>query len=121
LGSSREAQRPSAPDQRISSVSRSRNFSAEAKDTRWKVMMSERGGRIKSSKLNGHSSDDLRKSIGRADVCNVPIKPIYRTTFGAAFCAETLDLLRSKQFSKYKGKFQLAFTSPPFPLNTKKK
>jgi len=33
--------------------------------------------------------------------------------------AETI--LSSKKAAKYKGKVQLVFTSPPFPLNRKKK
>lgn len=49
------------------------------------------------------------------------IIPIYRTKLGSAFCGDSLALLGSEGFQKYKGKIQLVFTSPPFPLNTKKK
>jgi DNA modification methylase len=48
-------------------------------------------------------------------------KPIYETKLGAAFCGDSLQLLQSNYFQKYVGKVQLVFTSPPFPLNTKKK
>jgi DNA modification methylase len=48
-------------------------------------------------------------------------KPIYATKLGSAFCGDSLNVLRSKRFLQVKGKIQLAFTSPPFPLNTKKK
>jgi len=48
-------------------------------------------------------------------------KPIYETKLGSAFCGDSLNLLQSNHFQKYVGKIQLVFTSPPFPLNTKKK
>lgn len=46
--------------------------------------------------------------------------PIYETDLGKAFCGDSLKVLKSRPFAEYKGKVQLAFTSPPFPLNTKK-
>ena len=46
--------------------------------------------------------------------------PIYTTDLGAAHCGDSLKLLKSRAFEAHKGKVQLAFTSPPFPLNTKK-
>jgi site-specific DNA-methyltransferase (cytosine-N4-specific) len=48
-------------------------------------------------------------------------KSIYETKLGAAFCGDSLKVLRSKRFQQYEGRVQLVFTSPPFPLNTKKK
>lgn len=48
-------------------------------------------------------------------------KPIYETELGAAFCGDSLRVLRSKRLQQHKGRVQLVFTSPPFPLNTKKK
>jgi site-specific DNA-methyltransferase (cytosine-N4-specific) len=48
-------------------------------------------------------------------------KPIYETALGAAFFGDSLKVLRSRRFQAHKGKVQLVFTSPPFPLNTKKK
>ncbi|WP_366555912.1 DNA-methyltransferase [Aquibaculum sediminis] len=46
--------------------------------------------------------------------------PIYTTAFGSAYCGDSLKVLRSRPLGTLKGKIQLAFTSPPFPLNTKK-
>ena len=46
--------------------------------------------------------------------------PIYETSLGAAFCGVSFKILRSKPFEAFTSKVQLAFTSPPFPLNTKK-
>jgi site-specific DNA-methyltransferase (cytosine-N4-specific) len=46
--------------------------------------------------------------------------PIYETNLGAAYCADSLKLLKSRAFEARKGQVQLVFTSPPFPLNTKK-
>ena len=48
-------------------------------------------------------------------------KPIYETKLGTAYCADTRELLASKRLQDQRGKVQLVFTSPPFPLNTKKK
>ena len=47
--------------------------------------------------------------------------PIYQTSLGAAYCGDSARVLRSKPFVAQKGQIQLAFTSPPFPLNTKKR
>lgn len=47
--------------------------------------------------------------------------PIYKTDLGAAYCGDSLKLLKSKPLQEHRGKVQLAFTSPPFPLNNKKK
>lgn len=46
--------------------------------------------------------------------------PIYETDLGAAYCGDSLKVLKSKPLQEHRGKVQLAFTSPPFPLNTKK-
>jgi len=45
----------------------------------------------------------------------------YRTTKGIFYKANVEDALQSKDFESYKGKFNLIFFSPPFPLNRKKK
>lgn len=47
--------------------------------------------------------------------------PIYQTKFGAMYCGDAFDLLQSRRFRSNRNKVQLVFTSPPFPLNTKKK
>lgn len=48
-------------------------------------------------------------------------KPIYETELGAAFCGDSLKVLGSKRLERHVGDVQMVFTSPPFPLNTKKK
>jgi site-specific DNA-methyltransferase (cytosine-N4-specific) len=70
------------------------------------------------AKANGHrgSHDIVIKARQR-----VTMKPVYKTKLGAAFCGDSMVLLQSKAFKKFKGKVQLVFTSPPFPLVHKKK
>ena len=46
--------------------------------------------------------------------------PIYQTDLGSAYCGDSLRLLRTKRLLAHQGNAQLVFTSPPFPLNTKK-
>lgn len=46
---------------------------------------------------------------------------IYETKLGQMYCGDTLSLLDSPQGEDLRGKTQLVFTSPPFPLNEKKK
>lgn len=45
----------------------------------------------------------------------------YTTQFGTLYRGTFEQLLRSKRRALYEGKVQLIFTSPPFPLNRKKK
>lgn len=47
--------------------------------------------------------------------------PVYSTGLGTMYVGDSLEVLQSKQIQRHKGKVQLVFTSPPFPLNTKKK
>ena len=47
--------------------------------------------------------------------------PDYKTKFGSMIVGTAETILSSKKAAKYKGKVQLVFTSPPFPLNRKKK
>lgn len=47
-------------------------------------------------------------------------QPIYRTKYGKYFNSTIEDILNSDFSEKYKGKINLIFTSPPFPLNKKK-
>jgi len=46
--------------------------------------------------------------------------PLYSTNLGSLFCGKSDELLALPWSRKYDGKAQLIFTSPPFPLNTKK-
>ena len=51
----------------------------------------------------------------------LPKSVAYSTSYGAMCRGLAEDVLRSKQFDAIRGRVQLIFTSPPFPLNTKKK
>lgn len=44
----------------------------------------------------------------------------YNTKFGRSYCCTAENFLGSPHAQRYRGKVQLIFTSPPFPLNTKK-
>ncbi len=48
-------------------------------------------------------------------------KILYKTSFGKYYLGSSDYLLRKKLNNELKGKVQLLFTSPPFPLNQKKK
>ncbi len=49
------------------------------------------------------------------------MKVSYKTDLGVFYNGKLEKLLQSKKFEKYRGRFNLIFTSPPFPLNRKKK
>ncbi|MFN0279207.1 MAG: DNA-methyltransferase [Pyrinomonadaceae bacterium] len=49
------------------------------------------------------------------------MKLAYKTELGECYHGEIEEALKNKTFMQYKGEVQLIFTSPPFPLNTKKK
>lgn len=49
------------------------------------------------------------------------MKIAYKTKYGTYYKGLVEDILHTKKFDKYKGKVNLIFTSPPFPLNKKKK
>jgi DNA modification methylase len=46
---------------------------------------------------------------------------VYETSRGVAYWGDSLSLLQTKKLRRNAHKVQLIFTSPPFPLNTKKK
>lgn len=48
-------------------------------------------------------------------------KPFYCTELGALFLGNAFQILDAGLMNKLKGKINLIITSPPFPLNTKKK
>ena len=50
-----------------------------------------------------------------------PYSPTYRTTCGQMFEGRCEDILAAPSVIRLKGKTHLIFTSPPFPLNRKKK
>ena len=45
----------------------------------------------------------------------------YRTQFGSMIQGKAEEAIKSDLFEEYAGKIQLIFTSPPFPLNNKKR
>jgi len=45
----------------------------------------------------------------------------HKTANGAMYRGLAEEVLSSRQFQRYRGKVQLIFTSPPFPLNRKKR
>ena len=47
--------------------------------------------------------------------------PVYETAAGAMYCGLSEKVLSSQPLSRLHGQAQLIFTSPPFPLNTKKR
>jgi len=48
------------------------------------------------------------------------IHPAYNTRRGRIYCCNAEDFFLSPRAKRYEGRVQLIFTSPPFPLNTKK-
>ena len=50
-----------------------------------------------------------------------PCHLVYRTKLGRLYCGKSEEVLQTRRFLRHKGKVQLVFTSPPFPLNRKKK
>lgn len=54
------------------------------------------------------------------DIANRP-QPIYKTRLGRMYQADSAVLLGQYPITRRKGKVQLVLTSPPFPLNRKKK
>lgn len=49
------------------------------------------------------------------------IVPTYETSFGKCYAASAESFLDSTDIAQYHGQVDLIFTSPPFPLNRKKK
>jgi DNA modification methylase len=49
------------------------------------------------------------------------LKPAYATNLGHIYCTTLEELLDSAQARIWRGQVQLIFTSPPFPLNRKKR
>jgi site-specific DNA-methyltransferase (cytosine-N4-specific) len=60
------------------------------------------------------------KTKKKAVVRRKPMRIAYRTSRGVLFQGSSEDILTSPLTSKYRGKVDLIFTSPPFPLNRKK-
>lgn len=62
-----------------------------------------------------------RHAMGTNKVTAKSHLPEYRTKYGKMFQGLCEDILAATSLTKLKGKIDLIFTSPPFPLNTKKK
>jgi DNA modification methylase len=48
-------------------------------------------------------------------------KEIYKTSYGRLFAGDSIDIMKTYLNRYYKKKFQLIITSPPYPLNAKKR
>ncbi|MEO2061900.1 MAG: hypothetical protein ABGW97_02870 [Christiangramia sp.] len=49
------------------------------------------------------------------------VRKFFESEKGISYLGNVEDALESTEFEQYKNKFSLIFTSPPFPLNRKKK
>lgn len=56
-----------------------------------------------------------------AIIRTLPKNTAYSTGLGLMMNGKAEDALRQRSFARIRGKVQLIFTSPPFPLNKKKK
>ena len=64
-------------------------------------------------------ASDIKSTIS-ADGYPLSSTLSYEKNRGAYYIGDSAELLQSEAFSSLKGKIQLIFTSPPFPLNEKK-
>jgi site-specific DNA-methyltransferase (cytosine-N4-specific) len=55
------------------------------------------------------------------DTSGQPASIAYKRPRGTLYVGDSLHALAHAPLTKYRGKVQLVFTSPPFPLNRKKK
>jgi len=62
-----------------------------------------------------------KKLTNEPEKTGAPPQLIYETDLGKMYCGDTLALLAGGEGAALRGKAQLVFTSPPFPLNDKKK
>jgi DNA modification methylase len=70
-------------------------------------------------KLTGY--EESTKIINRVRHPGKGTQPVYKTKLGVMWNDSSETLLKSIHFRKFKGKINLIFTSPPFPLSRKKK
>jgi len=49
------------------------------------------------------------------------VEAVYKTKLGRMYCGKAEDILAKYPAKRHRGKVQLVFTSPPFPLNRKKR
>jgi len=70
---------------------------------------------------NGRFALGPRREIGMIEVNIQSPRIYYKTQYGRMILGSAEQALKSALLKKYKGKVQLIFTSPPFPLNRKKR
>ena len=70
---------------------------------------------------NGRESRSVKSELNPESVLKKEITPAFRTDLGRMYEGDSLDLLAGPLHSKAAGNIQLILTSPPFPLNKKKK
>jgi len=63
----------------------------------------------------------MARSVVRLDAGHPPIRRAYRTSHGELFVGQAEHALPSAALEPWRGKVQLVFTSPPFPLQREKK
>jgi site-specific DNA-methyltransferase (cytosine-N4-specific) len=67
-------------------------------------------------------ADQINKSIGSApEISPNDTELVYRTGLGAMYVGKSESFLISAKSKRTHGKVQLVFTSPPFPLNERKR
>jgi len=66
-------------------------------------------------------TDRRRTKFNLSEPSRSRVRMAYRTTRGVMYQGSAEAVLTSPLARKYRGKIQLIFTSPPFPLNRKKK
>jgi DNA modification methylase len=74
-----------------------------------------------ANRLASEKSDSKVLLFDAQTKTRVRAKPAYKTRRGVMLCGVAESVLSLKRAKKYEGKVQLIFTSPPFPLNRKKK
>ena len=80
----------------------------------------KRVNRIGSEMENG----SIKKSVNRSVNPSPPQEDLclaYETALGRMFHGDSSKALKYEAFKEYRGKINLIFTSPPFPLNSKRK
>jgi DNA modification methylase len=70
-----------------------------------------------ASKTNPRRAAKPAQAVAGAG--DVP-KKAHGTSLGSFFCGDALRILQSRSLRAYRGKINLIFTSPPYPLNEKK-
>lgn len=70
--------------------------------------------------LSGRTQESPEIAVGDAALRKAALHSEHSTRRGRIYCCKAEEFFLSSQAKRYVGKVQLIFTSPPFPLNTKK-